>query len=44
MTKGRERCGACLILKNAHFEVDWVAHTRKRVAEAARARKAGGGV
>ena len=36
MTKGRERCRACLILKNAHFEVYWGVRTRKRVAKAAR--------
>ena len=36
MTKDRERCRACLIFKNAHFEVTGSHHTRKRVAEAAR--------
>ena len=36
MTKGRERCRACLILKNAVVRSYWVTHTRKRVAKAAR--------
>ena len=34
MTKGRERCRACLIFKNAHLGVYWGVCTRESVAEA----------